>query len=51
MDYMIYHGSFLPPEVDYSKLGSDVKPFLVISFLVFRKPQLEIEIAIPPPFQ
>lgn len=46
---MIYRGSFLPPEVDYSKLGSDGEPFLVISFLVFRKPQREIEIAIPLP--
>lgn len=45
---MTYRGSFLPPEADYSKLGSDIEPFLVINFLVFRKLQLEIEIAIPP---
>ena len=43
---MIYWVSLLPPEVDYSKLGSEVKLLLeIISFIVFRKPQLKIEIA------
>lgn len=38
-------GSFTPPEVDYSKLGSEVELLLgIISFIVFRKPQPKVEI-------
>lgn len=47
---MTYCGSFLPPEVDYSKLQSEVELLLgIISFIAFRKPQPKIEIAYSSP--
>lgn len=50
MDYMTYYSSFLPPEVDYSKLQSEVKLLLgIISFIAFRKPQPKTEIAYSSP--
>lgn len=43
---MTYCRFFLPPEVDYSKLQSEVKLLPgIISFIAFRKPQPKIEIA------
>lgn len=42
---MIYKALFIPPEVHYSELGSEVKLLLeIISIMVFRKPQPKIEI-------
>ena len=47
---MTYCSFFLPPEVDYSKLQSEVKLLLgIISFIAFRKPQPKIEIAYSSP--